>query len=149
MTDTAAEKGLLDQLELAVGYHASWLSAVETLRKCFAAQRAELERLHTWAGLMSLLDEHYPADVPLGPDNDPGPRILRLTRELDRLRGIERAARRAIPGNRALVIAEGFEDLREALYVDIAVARATDRVDNLRRLAEIDALARAHEDGSS
>ena len=47
---------------------------------------AEVRRLHTWDGLMSLLDEHYPADVPLGPDSDPGPRILRLTREVHLLK---------------------------------------------------------------
>jgi hypothetical protein len=47
---------------------------------------AELDRLHTWPGLMSLLDEHYPADVQLGPDDEPGPRILALVREVDRLR---------------------------------------------------------------
>lgn len=57
------------------------------LHGAYLRLRAELERLHTWHGLMSLLDEHYPPDVPLGPDRDPGPRILHLTRELDRLRG--------------------------------------------------------------
>jgi hypothetical protein len=46
----------------------------------------ELDRLHTWPGLMSLLDEHYPADVQLGPDDEPGPRILALVREIDHLR---------------------------------------------------------------
>lgn len=45
--------------------------------------RAELERLHTWAGLMSLLDEHYPADVMTGESGDPGPRIVALVRELE------------------------------------------------------------------
>lgn len=53
----------------------TWVAEVDELR-------AEVRRLHTWEGLMSLLDEHYPADVPLGPDSDPGPRILRLTREV-------------------------------------------------------------------
>jgi hypothetical protein len=64
---------------------------------------AEVRRLHTWDGLMSLLDEHYPPDVPLGPDSDPGPRILRLTREVhllklvvDQLRAIEQQAREFI-----------------------------------------------------
>jgi hypothetical protein len=44
---------------------------------------AEVRRLHTWNGLMSLLDEHYPADVMTGESGDPGPRILALVRALD------------------------------------------------------------------
>ena len=57
---------------------------------------AELERLHTWDGLMSLADEHYPTDIfphlagqPDDPDRDPGPRILLLIREVDRLRAAD------------------------------------------------------------
>ena len=56
---------------------------------------AELDRLHTWDGLMSLVDEHYPTDIfphfagaSDNPDRDPGPRILSLLREVDRLRKI-------------------------------------------------------------
>ena len=56
----------------------------------------ELEGLHTWDGLMSLVDEHYPTDIfphlagqPDDPDRDPGPRILSLIREVDRLRAID------------------------------------------------------------
>ena len=49
---------------------------------------AEVGRLHTWDGLMSLLDEHYPADVPLvsDPANGPGPRLVATIREVDQLR---------------------------------------------------------------
>jgi hypothetical protein len=49
---------------------------------------AELAELHTWRGLMSLLDEHWPADVFDGsPDSrDPGPRIVALMRQVDLLR---------------------------------------------------------------
>lgn len=51
---------------------------------------AEVERLHSWDGLMSLLDEHYPEDIfPTEEDNDgrdPGPRIVSLIRQLERLR---------------------------------------------------------------
>lgn len=47
---------------------------------------AEVERLHSWDGVMSLLDEHYPTDIfPVLPDRedrDSGPRILSLTRHL-------------------------------------------------------------------
>ena len=47
---------------------------------------AEVDRVHTWAGVMSLLDEHYPAAVfPGGGGADPGPRIIGLIREVDRL----------------------------------------------------------------
>jgi hypothetical protein len=48
-----------------------------------AALAAEVRRLRTWNGLMSLLDEHYPADVMTGESGDPGPRILALVRALD------------------------------------------------------------------
>lgn len=50
--------------------------------------RAEIARLHTWAGLISLLDEHYPPGVVDGSSGDPGPRIVALTRELDRWRAL-------------------------------------------------------------
>ncbi len=49
----------------------------------------ELDRLHTWVGLISLLDEHYPPDVFDGSSGDPGPTIIRLIREIDRLRNAE------------------------------------------------------------
>lgn len=52
---------------------------------------AEIRRLHTWDGLMSLLDEHYPVDIfPTEPDRDdrdPGPRIISLLRTVSELRG--------------------------------------------------------------
>ena len=49
---------------------------------------AELAELHTWRGLMSLLDEHLPADVFDGSsdDGDPGPRIVFLMRQVNRHR---------------------------------------------------------------
>jgi hypothetical protein len=46
--------------------------------------RAEVNRLHSWAGVMSLLDEHYPDTIfPTLPDRegrDDGPRIVSLLR---------------------------------------------------------------------
>jgi hypothetical protein len=51
-----------------------------------AADAAEIERLHTWEGLMSLLDEHYPAEVFDGSSGDPGARIVASTREIAQLR---------------------------------------------------------------
>jgi hypothetical protein len=46
---------------------------------------------HSWAGLMRLLDEHWPEDIfPTKYDDDPkrdaGPRIVSLMRWVDRLR---------------------------------------------------------------
>jgi hypothetical protein len=51
---------------------------------------AEVDRLHSWEGLMSLLDEHWPEDifptVEDSGDRDWGPRIVSLLRWVDRLR---------------------------------------------------------------
>ncbi len=51
---------------------------------------AEVDRLHSWDGLMSILDEHYPESIfPTEPDRedrDSGPRIISLIRQVDRLR---------------------------------------------------------------
>lgn len=56
----------------------------EAYRSRRDAALAEVERLHTWDGLMSLLDEHWPEDIfPTlqdDPDRDPGPRIVSLLR---------------------------------------------------------------------
>jgi hypothetical protein len=61
------------------------------------AARAEIDRLHSWAGLMELLDEHWPAAIFPGPADaadargDDGPRILALIRAVD----AERSSRQA------------------------------------------------------
>lgn len=68
----------------------------------------ELERLHSWDGLMSLLDEYYPESTfPTEPDcddRDAGPRIVSLIRhlsaeraEVERLRGFAAPAGGVIP----------------------------------------------------
>lgn len=50
---------------------------------------AEVERLHSWDGLISLLDEHWPEDIfPTGvhsESRDLGPRIVSLVRWVERL----------------------------------------------------------------
>lgn len=51
------------------------------LRDALAAARAEIDRLNTWDGLLSILDEHYPAEV-FEKSPDPGARIVTLTRHL-------------------------------------------------------------------
>jgi hypothetical protein len=51
---------------------------------------AEVDRLHSWDGLMSLLDEHWPENifptVEDSGDRDWGPRIVSLLRWVDRSR---------------------------------------------------------------
>lgn len=62
------------------------------LLEVLGAARKEIERLHSWDGLMALMDEHWPREIfPVGdepaPDvGDPGVRILRLARWVDLLR---------------------------------------------------------------
>ena len=61
------------------------LAAVE-----YADLLGEVERLHTWAGLMELLDEHWPADIwPMLEDDlrlDAGHRVTSAMRWIDQLR---------------------------------------------------------------
>ena len=56
------------------------------LHKIANLARAEIERLHSWDGLMSLVDEHYPSDVVDGSSGEPGPRLIVLLREIERWR---------------------------------------------------------------
>jgi hypothetical protein len=74
------------------------------------AALAERDRLHTWHGLMSVLDQHYPPNVPLGPDSDPGPRILALTRALDAARAELATARRDAAADALLMVRQRFEE---------------------------------------
>lgn len=55
---------------------------------CEPCPFCEVERLNTWAGLMSLLDTHYPPDLVDGSSGDPGPRTIVLIREVDRLKAL-------------------------------------------------------------
>lgn len=50
----------------------------------------EIERLNSWSGLMSILDEHYPVDIFVGDKDtaDPGVRIVGLIRWIDHFRGV-------------------------------------------------------------
>lgn len=74
----------------------------------------EVRRLHTWDGLMSLLDEHYPVDIfPTEPDRDdrdPGPRIISLLRTVAELRG-------SLPQPRSGLQLEDFEVGDSVAYV--------------------------------
>lgn len=66
------------------------LAFAEVARAIMPELVAEIERLHSWDGLMELLDEHWPEDIfPTLPDTDkrdPGPRIVSLLRMVDQLR---------------------------------------------------------------
>lgn len=77
---------------------------------------AEDEHLHSWDGLMELLDEHFPEDlIPTRDDDpyrDPGPRIVSLIRRLD-------AALARIAAADAEITATDLESV-EALQGDLA-----------------------------
>jgi hypothetical protein len=47
---------------------------------------AEVDRLNTWDGLLSILDRYYPADVMERMPNAPGPHLTLLIREAERLK---------------------------------------------------------------
>lgn len=70
---------------------------LKVLKWLHAEVAHEVERLHSWDGLMELLDEHWPADIFLDRETaaersaDDGPRVIALIRALDAVRA-ERAA---------------------------------------------------------
>lgn len=59
-----------------------------------AALRAENARLRSWDGLMEVLGEHYPESLMQNWPDDPGPRIVALIREVDKLREVVRGDER-------------------------------------------------------
>jgi hypothetical protein len=93
----------------------------EALRRERDAALAELDRLHSWSGLMELLDEHWPATIFPGPADaadargDDGPRILALIRAVD----VERSSRQAW-ADKALSDEQAHRELLGSiwLYVD-------------------------------
>lgn len=89
---------------------------------------AEVTRLHTWDGLMSLLDQYWPEDIfptlPDDPGRDPGPRIVSLLRgvdtqraEVERLRGaLKRVQSSAESGAKGgLLVCESIHEFVEAV----------------------------------
>lgn len=70
--------------------------------------RAEHDRLHSWAGLMSLLDGHWPDAVFRGTSGDPGPTIVFLLRQVDQLK-----AERARVQVEAVELRESLERMTE------------------------------------
>lgn len=89
------------------------------------APDAEIERLHTWDGLMSLLDEHWPETIlPTLPDEaarDAGSRIVSLIRWVEMLHTEQKQLRaqlaeteaRARHGSAPLTLAQAADDLDE------------------------------------
>ena len=64
------------------------ISERDEAREEAARQGAEVERLHSWGGLLSLLDEHWPEDVfpdrTGKPDRDTGPRLVAAIRRAEK-----------------------------------------------------------------
>ncbi len=112
-------------------------------RECEALLRAaeERERMQTWVGLMSLLDQHWPEDVfPTTADDakrDDGARIVSLLRLVERLRAENETLRK-----RAVECMPMLETLRETLGSDLGsgggFVSVLDGIDRLR--AQRDAL---------
>lgn len=93
--------------------------------KCKAIEE-ELERLHTWDGLMGLLDEHYPAHIFTGVSGDEGARIVVLTRALDtanqRIEKLEALCREALAG----IYPKGLRDWEKRVSALIDTKENTD-----------------------
>ena len=84
---------------------------------CLSELLAEVERLHTWDGLMSLLDEHWPDDIfPTLRDDasrDPGPRIVSLLRWVEQLNvEVENQRTRALDAEFELTMSRGGVQVR-------------------------------------
>ena len=84
---------------------------------------AELERLHSWDGLIGLLDEHWPEDLyPTLDDDtarDPGARIVSLLRWVDRLRTqLRNSEQCAVRELQAQIRADEFEDEADRLRAE-------------------------------
>ncbi len=90
--------------------------------------KEEVERLNTWDGLMSLVDEHYPSDIFDGSSGDPGPRMVVLLREVTLAREERDSARAEI------------ERLRTALTEIRTAVNITDQPEE-RRLSAVAVLA--------
>ena len=120
------------------------------LRARLAETRAENTRLHTWDGLMSLLDEHWPEDLyPTredGGDRDLGPRIVSLLRWNARLRIRLDEARERYDAEEVIVDGNVFRrgNLPAILanYMDSSAEHAREAKALATKLAEARELAR-------
>ena len=109
------------------------LAAAAPLLVSAEAERAEAElsRLHSWAGLMELLDEHWPESfIPTAPDDptrDSGPRIVSLLRWVEGLRA--ELAERDAKLREAMRVSEWRVSAKDDEVFAIAVATLTQHWD--------------------
>lgn len=96
------------------------------------ALETELTRLHSWDGLIELLNEHWPAEIFNGSSGDPGPTIVALIRVIDGLQQDNASQRAAV--ETADVLADAVAGARventnwsefNVLLAAISVYRAT------------------------
>jgi len=92
----------------------------KSLRKLLTEKEAELKRLHTWEGLLSLLDKHWPEDIfptlPDGAERDPGPRLVSALRWIAKLLG-ENERLRIKLGPDEMLEADGVGQAMETITV--------------------------------
>lgn len=102
--------------------------------------RRDLERLHSWAGLMELLDEHWPESIfPTTrdrEDRDAGARIVSLLRWVDDLRADERAQSKVLEKAKAERDAarRELDELRQRVEGALGPARMMDRAEACQTL---------------
>jgi hypothetical protein len=109
------------------------------IRAAFGALYAREERDLAWAGLMELLDEHWPADIFPTTEDDPkrdyGPRVVSLLRWVDR----DRAALARVEAVCATAIRVRTERMVEGSIVHIAAKDAIDTfAEAIREAAMVD-----------
>ena len=142
--DHAATVARLAQAESRAEHAEGQLSALRDHRARWELEKAradkaeaELKRLHSWDGLLSLLDEHWPEDIfptePDSEDRDSGPRIVSLLRWVERLRAELAEARRELEAThvRAKTAVKRRNDVkaeRDALKAAIERVRALDDI---------------------
>lgn len=80
LTHLAEKEPMMDRPDDGLGHYSDCGHACP----CY---KAGADHFRNWDGLLSILDEVYPADVFTGVSGDPGPRIIVLLREINALRG--------------------------------------------------------------
>ncbi len=117
MTDTLGR--LADEIDSWAGVAARTHQRSD-LERITAELRTERDRLHSWAGLMALLDKHYPSDVFGGDSGDLGPRVIGLIRECDALRHSARELKR---------IHDECHQQRDAAWAEVELLRVAPLID--------------------
>ena len=102
-----------------------------------ARLRGELDRLHSWQGLLSLLDEHWPEDIfaTLADDaqRDTGPRLIAALRRADAAESDAASLRERVGAERAAIAADALIQLHSDQPVMRKVGEVLEAIsDNLR-----------------